>query len=230
MKYESAVENGATRTLVSGEATSRAYADNLPAGKRAVDIILATALFIFLSPIMLMIGVLIKLQDGGSMFFIQNRRGRGGEYFLCMKFRTMRPDAQEILKAILETNPEMAAEWEKNQKFQKDPRVTFFGQFLRRTSLDELPQLLNIIRGEMSVVGPRPIIEDEVARYGDLIEAYDAVRPGVTGLWQVSGRSDTTYEERVALDAEYASDVTVLRDFWILLRTIPAVLFARGAV
>ncbi|MEO0881129.1 MAG: sugar transferase [Pseudomonadota bacterium] len=229
MKYESAVENGATRTLVAGE-NADTFESEQPIGKRVLDIVLSCLLFVFLSPAMLIIGLLIKLQDGGSMFFIQSRRGQGGVYFLCMKFRTMRPDADEILKTILATDPVMAAEWEENQKFQRDPRVTFLGQFLRRTSLDELPQLLNIIRGEMSIVGPRPIIDEEVERYGDQIKAYDSVRPGVTGLWQVNGRSDTSYKKRVAYDTAYAADVSVWKDLWILLRTIPAVLFARGAV
>ncbi|MEM6411725.1 MAG: sugar transferase [Pseudomonadota bacterium] len=230
MKYESAVENSATRTLVAGDSTARIYCDDLPVGKRVLDLLIAVSLFILLSPVMLIIGLLIKIQDGGSMFFIQRRRGKEGKYFLCMKFRTMRQDADLILRKIIATDPEMAAEWELNQKFRKDPRITFFGQFLRRTSLDELPQLLNIIRGEMSVVGPRPIVEEEVTRYGDAIKAYDAVLPGVTGLWQVNGRSDTSYDDRVAFDIEYASNMSLGRDIWILIRTVPAVLFARGAI
>ncbi|MEO1475106.1 MAG: sugar transferase [Pseudomonadota bacterium] len=230
MKYESAVENGATRTLVAGESEAATYRIELPASKRVMDLLIAVPVLFFLSPIMLLIGVLIKIQDGGSMFFVQRRRGHQGKYFLCMKFRTMRPDAEEILRLILATDPEMAAEWKENQKFRKDPRITSLGQFLRRTSLDELPQLMNILRGEMSIVGPRPIVEDEVERYGDQIEAYDSVRPGVTGLWQVSGRSDTSYDERVALDTTYAKNVSVTGDIGILLRTIPAVLFARGAI
>lgn len=227
MKYQSAVENGATKTLVAGE-EERQHAV-LPVGKRIMDLFIAVPLLAFLSPLMLLIGILIKLQDGGSMFFIQSRRGFRGEYFYCMKFRTMRTNAQEILELILEADGALAAEWAESQKLRNDPRITFFGQFLRRTSLDELPQLLNIIRGEMSVVGPRPIVAEEVARYQDDIAYYDSVRPGVTGLWQVEGRSDTSYDERVQFDTEYAENVSLLADLTILLRTIPAVLLGRGA-
>lgn len=230
MKYESAVENSATRTLVTSEQTGEAVAErHTPAFKKIMDLVIAVPVLFFLSPLMLLIGVLIKLQDGGPMFFIQKRRGLGGNYFYCMKFRTMRTDAATLLEKILATDPVMAAEWRENQKFTHDPRITLFGQFLRKTSLDELPQLLNIIRGEMSIVGPRPIVSTEVYRYGEDIARYDAVLPGVTGLWQISGRSDTTYDERVALDVKYAENVSLLEDIRILIVTVPAVLFARGA-
>ena len=230
MKYESAVENGGPRTLIAGDTPSEAQVrPKIPFGKRVLDLAIAIPALFFVSPLMLLIGVLIRLQDGGPMFFIQKRRGLGGFGFLCMKFRTMRPDAEEILKEILANDPVMAAEWKEKQKFDNDPRITWLGQFLRRTSLDELPQLMNIIRGEMSVVGPRPIVANEVPRYGDAIKAYDSVLPGVTGLWQVNGRSETTYEERVALDVEYVEGTSLMGDIWILLRTVPAVLFARGA-
>ncbi|MEL7128140.1 MAG: sugar transferase [Pseudomonadota bacterium] len=230
MKYESAVENSATRTLIKSDAHSQnAITAEMPVGKRILDLLIAVPALFVLSPFMLIVGLLIKLQDGGPTFFIHERRGENGMPFLCMKFRTMRTDAEAVLAHILATNPDMAAEWEANQKFRRDPRITAFGHFLRKTSLDELPQLLNIIRGEMSVVGPRPIVEDEVKRYGEYIAQYDAMRPGVTGLWQVSGRSETTYDERVQMDVQYFENMSVQEDLRILFLTIPAVLSSRGA-
>lgn len=230
MKYESAVENSANRAPASAENTQIVYdKSSLNSAKRILDLLIAIPALFFLSPVMLIVGLLIRYQDGGSVFFVQDRRGFGGQSFSCMKFRTMRTDAQDVLGSLLATDPEMAAEWRSAQKLRHDPRITKLGHFLRKTSLDELPQLLNIIRGEMSVVGPRPIVEDEVRRYGDKIVSYDAIRPGVTGLWQINGRSDTSYEERVAWDAQYAESVSVLGDIMILLRSVPAILFRRGA-
>ncbi|MEL7548157.1 MAG: sugar transferase [Pseudomonadota bacterium] len=232
MKYESAVENGATRTLVStGDNRSTVFVPaSVPASKRAMDLLIAIPALLFLSPAMLVIGLLIKVFDGGPIFFIQPRRGAGGEYFFCMKFRTMRTDAAEMLAHILATDPVRAAEWRETQKLTNDPRITGIGHFLRKSSLDELPQLLNIISGEMSIVGPRPIVDSEVERYQDDIAYYDSVLPGVTGLWQVNGRSSTTYAERVAFDREYAETRTLLGDVVILFQTIPAVFLGRGAV
>lgn len=230
MKYESAVESSANRAPASAENPPATYdKSSLNTAKRVLDLLIAIPVLFFASPIMLVVGLLIRLQDGGPVFFVQDRRGFGGSYFACMKFRTMRSDAQDVLGNLLATDADMAAEWRATQKLRQDPRITRLGAFLRKTSLDELPQLLNIIRGEMSVVGPRPVVEEEVRRYGDQIASYDAVRPGVTGLWQINGRSDTTYEERVKLDTEYSANVSVFSDIVILVKTIPAILLRRGA-
>ena len=230
MKYESAVESSSNRAPASGESPPRSYdKSSLSTAKRVLDLLIAIPALFFLSPLMLVVGLVVRLQDGGPVFFVQDRRGFGGADFACMKFRTMRTDAQDLLGNLLATDPAMAAEWRAAQKLRQDPRVTKIGQFLRKTSLDELPQLLNIIRGEMSVVGPRPIVEDEVRRYGDRIESYDSVRPGVTSLWQISGRIDTSSEERIEMDTEYAANVSVWGDLKILILSVPAILFSRGA-
>jgi undecaprenyl-phosphate galactose phosphotransferase len=184
---------------------------------------------IFLSPLLLAVAAFVRA-DGGPVFYGQTRIGRGGRRFRCLKFRTMAIDAERQLQALLASDPVAAREWAETQKLTLDPRVTAIGALLRRTSLDELPQLLNVLRGEMSLVGPRPIIDDEVARYAADIATYCAVRPGLTGLWQVSGRSQTSYARRVQLDVSYVRNWSLLRDLSILLRTVPAVLLRRGAV
>ncbi len=183
--------------------------------KRLLDLIGATA-------------ILLRL-DGGRAFYVQRRIGRGGIAFSCLKFRTMVPDADAALGALLERDPAAAAEWLDRFKLKDDPRVTALGRFLRATSLDELPQLFNILRGEMSLVGPRPIVEDEIQRYGEEIALYCQVRPGLTGLWQVSGRNDLAYAERVRLDAAYVGGWTLRGDVAILLKTVPVVIRGAGA-
>jgi len=197
--------------------------------KRAMDLLLAIPLAIFLLPALIVLALIIRKDDKGPILFKQTRRGKDGKPFTCYKFRTMVVDAQERLERLLASDPELRKEWEETQKLKDDPRITRRGGFLRRTSLDELPQLWNIIRGDMSVVGPRPIIEDEVRRYGRDIEHYDSVRPGVIGLWQINGRNDTTYEERVALDVDYALRRSIFLDIYILVKSIPAILLKRGA-
>jgi len=157
------------------------------------------------------------------------RLGRDGRSFGCLKFRSMVTDGEAVLAAHLAADPRARAEWAATHKLSNDPRITAIGQVLRKTSLDELPQLWNVLRGEMSLVGPRPIVPAEVARYGRAFQTCFAVPPGVTGLWQVSGRSDTSYAERVALDLDYASRWSLRRDIAIMLRTIPAVLAQRGS-
>lgn len=199
------------------------------AAKRAYDVAAALGLFVFLSPIMLVVAIAIKLQDGGPVIFKHQRIGKDGTLFNCYKFRSMVTDAEQRLKALLASDPKAAAEWKRDQKLIDDPRVTGLGRFLRRSSLDELPQVINILKGEMSLVGPRPIVSDEVKRYGVYFDAYLSVKPGVTGLWQVSGRNDLSYDERVSLDVRYALGWTVLGDIWLTLKTVPAVLFSRGA-
>lgn len=197
--------------------------------KRALDIVIAGGLAVFTAPLLLAIAVAIKLQDGGPILFRHARRGHRGTTFTLLKFRTMRVDAEEALATLLAQDETAAADWHRSHKLTRDPRVTRLGRFLRRSSLDELPQILNVLRGEMSIVGPRPIVEEEHTRYRSFGRYYDAALPGITGLWQVTGRSDTTFQERIAMDATYVAGWTFRGDVMILLNTIPAVLFARGA-
>jgi exopolysaccharide production protein ExoY len=161
---------------------------------------------------------------GGQVIFAQERVGHGRRTFRCYKFRSMVPDAQERLARHLATNPRAAAEWREKQKLENDPRITWLGHVLRKSSLDELPQLFNILRGDMSCVGPRPVLEAELARYGVHAEDYAKARPGLTGIWQVSGRSNTTYAHRVNCDRFYARRWSHALDIWVILRTIPALM------
>ena len=199
------------------------------AAKRGLDIgVASTALFLLL-PLMLVIAALVWAGDRKAPIFRHTRLGRDGRSFGCLKFRSMVADGEGVLAAHLAASPRARAEWAATHKLSYDPRITMIGQVLRRTSLDELPQLWNVLRGEMSLVGPRPIVQAEVARYGRAFSTCFAVPPGVTGLWQVSGRSDTSYAERVALDLDYASRWSLRRDIAIMLRTVPAVLAQRGS-
>ncbi len=201
-----------------------------PALKRLLDVAGAVGLLAALLPVLLFIALLVKA-DGGPVLFAHERVGRGGRRFGCLKFRSMVVDSAERLERLLATDPEARAEWEAARKLKRDPRVTAIGRFLRASSLDELPQLLNVLRGEMSLVGPRPVQAAELAEhYGPAAAAqYASVRPGITGLWQVSGRSDTSYAARVALDLRYVANPTLLGDLRILLKTPVAVLGRRGA-
>jgi lipopolysaccharide/colanic/teichoic acid biosynthesis glycosyltransferase len=200
-----------------------------PIAKRALDVIGAGLGLVLLAPFFLVVALLVRA-DGGPAFFAHQRVGRGGKLFGCLKFRSMVIDSQARLEALLASDPAARAEWEATRKLKNDPRITRIGRFLRSTSLDELPQLINVLRGEMSLVGPRPVQEAEIDRYyGASAAHYMAVRPGITGLWQVSGRSETSYESRVALDVSYVSRPSMLADLSILLRTPVAVLSRRGA-
>jgi len=200
-----------------------------PIAKRALDIIGAGVGLVLLAPFFLIVALLVRA-DGGPAFFAHQRVGRGGKLFGCLKFRSMVINSQARLEALLASDPAARAEWEATRKLKNDPRITRIGRFLRSTSLDELPQLINVLRGEMSLVGPRPVQEAEIDRYyGASAAHYMAVRPGITGLWQVSGRSETSYESRVALDVSYVSRPSLLADISILLRTPVAVLSRRGA-
>lgn len=196
-------------------------------GKRAFDIVAATALLVLLAPVMAVLAGLVML-DGGRPIFAQRRIGHRGRPFRCLKFRTMVPDAEARLHAVLAADPVAADEWARDQKLAQDPRITRLGALLRRSSLDELPQLFNVLRGEMSLVGPRPVTEPELERYGLAARVYRSVRPGVTGPWQVSGRNATGYAERVALDVRYARDHGLFSDVAILLRTVGAVIALTG--
>jgi exopolysaccharide production protein ExoY len=197
--------------------------------KRVLDLLVTTVAVIFLSPLLVLIYALLKVFDPGPALFTQLRVGKDGQTFTVYKFRTMRVDAQARLDHLLANDASAAGEWARYQKLRNDPRVTLLGRFLRRSSLDELPQLLNILRGEMSVIGPRPVTSAEVHRYGVDYPYYVAVRPGVLGLWQVSGRNRLTYPERIALDVRYVRTWTIWADLAILLRAIPVVLLGKGA-
>jgi Undecaprenyl-phosphate galactose phosphotransferase WbaP len=197
--------------------------------KRTVDVLLIAVGTLLALPLLAIIALLIKWQTPGPVFYCQQRVGRGGRRFRVWKFRTMICDADRVLADYLARSPERRAEWESTHKLQVDPRITAIGYWLRKTSLDELPQLWNVLRGEMSLVGPRPIVDAEICKYDRRFAAYCSVLPGITGLWQVSGRSDTSYEERVELDSYYARNHSLWLDFYILLMTIKVVLFRQGA-
>lgn len=197
--------------------------------RSAGDWLLAVLLLIALLPPMLLIGVLIWCGDRGPVFYGHFRIGRHGRVFRCLKFRSMRIDAQQMLERLLAEDASARAAWESERKLENDPRITRIGRFLRRTSLDELPQLFNVLRGDMALVGPRPIVYDELALYGPSRWHYLSVLPGMTGLWQVSGRSNTSYEERVALDRRYVEQRSLWLDVSILLRTVKVVLTRDGA-
>jgi undecaprenyl-phosphate galactose phosphotransferase len=196
--------------------------------KRALDITGASLLLALLSPLLLTIALLVR-RDGGKVLFGHRRIGAQGRQFRCWKFRSMVPNAEQVLRDVLARDPEARREWEKDFKLRNDPRITPVGRFLRSTSLDELPQLINVLMGEMSLVGPRPIVTDEVARYGAAFHDYTRCRPGITGVWQVSGRNDTGYRRRVHLDQHYARHSSFGGDIAILLRTPVAVLRRSGA-
>ena len=183
----------------------------------------ALVLLVLFAPLLLFIAWRIAREDGSPMLFGHYRVGRNGELFRCLKFRTMAVDAENILRRLLEDDAAARAEWDRDHKLQSDPRVTRFGGYLRRSSLDELPQLINVLRGEMNLVGPRPVVAKELRRYGHAKFHYLSVRPGMTGLWQVSGRNRTSYEDRVRLDRRYVEQRSIWLDCVILARTIPVV-------
>jgi len=197
--------------------------------KRLFDIICSGLLIILLSPVFIIVGLLIMLQTGSAPFFFHKRVGKYGKYFNCMKFQTMLPNNQKILENYLSDNPDAELEWNETFKLKNDPRVTKIGGFLRKASLDELPQVFNVLLGQMSLVGPRPIVEKEIAKYDERIYYYYLVRPGITGLWQVSGRSDTDYDKRVYLDEYYVKSWSLWSDIVILMRTFVVVLKRDGA-
>ena len=197
--------------------------------KRGFDITIASVMLFCALPAMFFIAVIMFSTDRGPVFFAHERIGHKGRRFRCLKFRSMVMNSQEALERHLEMFPQAKAEWEASQKLKNDPRITKLGQFLRETSLDELPQLINVIRGDMSLVGPRPIVHAEVVRYANEISAYASTRPGITGLWQVSGRSDVDYDQRVRLDAQYVREWTFLGDMMILLRTVKVVICRTGS-
>jgi UDP-galactose-lipid carrier transferase len=196
--------------------------------KTVFDQLAAGMLLVLFAPLLIGLALLVQA-DGGPVFYRQRRIGAGGREFSCLKFRTMVVDADRQLQQLLRSDPRAAAEWGADQKLADDPRITKVGRFLRQSSLDELPQLLNVLRGEMSLVGPRPIVAAEVARYGRNIEYYYETKPGITGLWQVSGRNDTGYAQRVKLDVWYVRNWSLGHDIAILCKTVPAVFLRHGA-
>jgi len=197
--------------------------------KRIVDIVIALSGIILLAPLLIICFVLTWASSRGPAIFRHKRVGFNGKPFDCLKFRTMVADAPERPRKPLEADPAAAAEWAKCQKLRNDPRETRIGAVLRKSSLDELPQLFNVLMGDMSIIGPRPVTEDELWRYGASVKAYTACRPGITGLWQVTGRSDTSYEQRISCDAYYARMWSLALDSKIMIVTIASVLFTEGA-
>ncbi len=195
--------------------------------KRIFDVVSSTLLLIILSPLFLILIILVKLDSKGPVFFGHKRIGYKGEIISVYKFRSMVQNAEEVLRNF---TPEQKAEFEKNFKLDDDPRVTKIGAFLRKTSLDELPQLINIIKGDMSVVGPRPIVQKEVAKYGKYSDKLFSVKPGLTGFWQANGRSDTTYDERVQMDMYYIDNRSTWLDIKIIFKTFIAVVRKEGAI
>ena len=198
--------------------------------KRLLDYVLATLILIVALPLFLLIPLVIKVTSRGPVFYRARRLGRRGESFRIWKFRSMYADADRRLEKLLAERPAARAEWLSQFKLRNDPRVTPFGRLLRKTSLDELPQVFNVFCGEMSVVGPRPIVEDEKCYYARDYDVFSRVRPGITGLWQCSGRSDTAYTTRVALDIYYILNWSLWMDIWICIRTVFSVLLMKGAV
>jgi lipopolysaccharide/colanic/teichoic acid biosynthesis glycosyltransferase len=212
--------------LTKGSAAGKSIDDRV---SRLIDIFLSMTGLIFLFPLFVCLSILIVLDDPGPVLYRPIRIGRDGKRFTCLKFRTMKRDAEAQLQELLAISVSARREWELDHKLRDDPRITGLGAFLRKSSLDELPQLWNVLIGEMSLVGPRPIVDAEVRRYGRHFHFYCSVRPGMTGLWQVSGRNNVSYRKRVAFDVAYARRHCALLNLKILLATLPAVLLRRGA-
>lgn len=197
--------------------------------KYLFDMVLTLIGILVISPILLLLALLVRLDSPGPILFAHRRIGQGGKEFPCYKFRTMCVDADVKLKEYLASHPEAREELERDFKLKDDPRITRIGHILRRTSLDELPQLFNVLKGEMSLVGPRPIVRAEIPKYGSYISDFYMVRPGITGMWQVNGRSDTTYEERVQMDSWYVRNWSIWLDLSLLWKTFSVVLHHKGA-
>ena len=195
--------------------------------KRLFDIIFSSLVLIFFSPIYLILALLIALSSQGPIFYVQKRVGKNHKTFNCLKFRTMINNADEVLESIMAQSPQLREEFENTFKLKEDPRITRIGKFLRLTSLDEFPQFWNVLKGDMSVVGPRPLVPQELYKYGDRIDRVLTIRPGITGLWQVSGRNDIPYPQRVNIDVYYVNYYNWWLDFWIIFKTIGVIIFPR---
>jgi Undecaprenyl-phosphate galactose phosphotransferase WbaP len=192
--------------------------------KRLFDIVFSLLVLILFSPVYLILALLIALSSEGPIFYVQERIGQNYKPFHCIKFRTMVTNADEVLVQMMETSPQLRQEFESSFKLKKDPRITKIGRFLRITSLDEFPQFWNVLKGDMSVVGPRPLVAEELPKYGQHIEQVLTIKPGITGLWQVSGRNDIPYPRRVQIDLHYVKSRTLWLDLWIILKTIDVVI------
>ena len=229
VRHQSIAEPG----LTAGQHAEPTPVKVMPFGSagliRLFDIVSATALLLCMLPLLVVLAIALQIDSPGPLFFTQQRVGRNGKLFRCFKFRTMCVNADQVLVRHLAECEKAREEWLRNFKLRDDPRVTRLGVIVRRLSFDEFPQLLNIIAGDMSVVGPRPIIRAEIDSYGRHFATYCAVRPGLTGLWQVSGRSDVCFKKRVRLDCYYIARKSLVNDLAIVFRTIPVVLMARGA-
>ncbi len=223
----SASAQGTLPAMGASAADSHVFGIN-GAAKRTIDLVLAVIVVIFLLPVLLLTALLIKL-EGGPVLYRQTRIGRGGKPFQMLKFRSMRVNSDQILEDYLRQNPDAAKEWNVYQKLRDDPRITPIGKLLRASSIDELPQLLNVLRGDMSLVGQRPLLYVQRDAYGVHIAGYERARPGMTGLWQVRGRSKLSFEDRARLGSEYINEWSVLYDLKLILLTIPAVLFSKDA-
>jgi Undecaprenyl-phosphate galactose phosphotransferase WbaP len=197
--------------------------------KRMIDVVVAFAALVFAMPLLVLIALAVKLTSRGPLFYGHSRIGYCGQWFMAWKFRTMHPNGDAVLAAHLNKNPKACEEWERDHKLKNDPRVTPIGKTLRSLSLDELPQLWNVLKGEMSLVGPRPIVATEVVKYANSFKKYSVVKPGITGMWQVSGRSETTYDERVRLDEYYVANWSPWLDIYILAKTVIILARRRGA-
>ena len=199
--------------------------------KNLLDFLFSIFFLIATLPFFIIISILIKLSSRGPIFFLQARIGKNNLPFKCIKFRTMHPEANDILKNLMRKDEKLKMEFEQNHKIKNDPRITTIGKFLRKTSLDELPQFINVLKNEMSIVGPRPIVNKEKKKYGKNFKKVLSVKPGITGLWQVSGRNNLTYKTRIKLDLNYVENYNFLMDIRILIRTIGVILFPldRGA-
>jgi exopolysaccharide production protein ExoY len=230
--FDVAVEQEQTRTVhptLPPVSPALLQASRPGGAKRMLDILGAGMGLILLSPLLLLVSLAVYALQGGPVVISHRRVGYAGRCFSCFKFRSMATDADTMLRRHLDANPEARREWETSRKLKDDPRITPLGYVLRKTSMDELPQLLNVLCGEMSLVGPRPIVFDEAIKYGDNIVDYLCVRPGLTGMWQVNGRSDVSYSERVALDVSYSRTRSFNKDVGILFKTIHVMLGSKGS-
>lgn len=211
------------RRIVRSAGTSKRHR-----GKRVFDVFFSLTSLIFLAPALALIAIALLIVDGRPIIYRHQRIGRNGQPFACLKFRTMRKDADKVLAELLERDPARLAEWTRTQKLMDDPRVHRLGRYLRVSSADELPQLINVLKGTMSIVGPRPIMLEELSRYGPHMSCYLAMTPGITGLWQISRSKNASYDERVHLDVEYFHRCSLAKDFAIIWKTLGVVLFAQN--
>ncbi|MGK7950343.1 MAG: sugar transferase [Xenococcaceae cyanobacterium] len=196
--------------------------------KRLFDIVFSLFVLIFFSPIYLCLATIVALSSPGPIFYVQQRVGKDFKSFGCIKFRTMVTNADEVLEQIIAQSPQMRQEFEESYKLKQDPRITRIGKFLRLTSMDEFPQFWNVLKGDMSVVGPRPLVPEELQKYGHKIDTVLTIKPGITGLWQVSGRNNIPYPRRVLIDVYYATSHNWLLDLWIIVKTIGVIIFPRN--